>query len=170
MTRRDWISSGLLHAGALALLSGGALRSTSGTYSSQQIALYFEPPARGVHTGLAKASPASKTHAPPSQSEGSDALNSGLSLAPGVTDPITQRIERKLDYPAELRARGQQGRAELEFEVDANGELLRLLIKRSTGFDRLDQLALQAIRRAAPYPELARFQRAIQLPVEFRIH
>ena len=58
---------------------------------------------------------------------------------------VTRRIEPV--YPAQSRRAGEQGTAVFNVLVDENGHPLQINIAKSSGFDKLDQSALQAIHR-----------------------
>ena len=47
--------------------------------------------------------------------------------------------------------RGEQGQLYLVFTIKRNGELANIELLRSSGYARLDEEAMRAIRTAAPY-------------------
>jgi periplasmic protein TonB len=49
-------------------------------------------------------------------------------------------------YPDSAKQRGEQGRALLRVEVTADGRAAAVSVLRSTGFARLDQSAVEAVR------------------------
>jgi len=51
------------------------------------------------------------------------------------------------DYPKAASRMGQEGRVLLDVRVSAEGTVISLRIKRSSGFPRLDEAALNAVRR-----------------------
>ncbi|MGQ3055038.1 MAG: energy transducer TonB, partial [Roseateles sp.] len=59
------------------------------------------------------------------------------------------------DYPLLSRRAREQGVVTLRITVDANGRLKDAWVHKSSGFERLDQAALQSIRKAlfSPYME-----------------
>jgi len=58
---------------------------------------------------------------------------------------VTRRVEPV--YPPQSRRAGEQGTAVFNVFVDENGHPQQINIARSSGFDKLDQSALQAIHR-----------------------
>ena len=63
--------------------------------------------------------------------------------------------EPPYDYPLLSKRAKEQGTVVLRITVDANGHLKEAFIHKSSGFERLDQAALQSIRKAlfVPYME-----------------
>jgi len=63
-------------------------------------------------------------------------------------------------FPAELSLDGSTGSPTLEVTIDASGQLVDVLVRRSSGSRALDQVALGILRRAAPFDP---FPEAIRL-------
>lgn len=81
---------------------------------------------------------------------------------------IQRRVMQSLTYPAPARRAGIQGTVEAAFIINRDGTVSGLSLRKSSGADILDQAALDAIRKAAPFafpPAPAR----IVLPVVFSI-
>ncbi|MEI6002030.1 energy transducer TonB [Paraburkholderia bengalensis] len=57
-------------------------------------------------------------------------------------------------YPAMSRRRGETGRAIVQFVLSASGRIENIELKKSSGYDRLDQAALDAIRASSCKPYL----------------
>jgi len=57
-------------------------------------------------------------------------------------------------YPAMSRRRGETGRAVVQFILSASGRIENIELKKSSGSDRLDQAALDAIRSSSCKPYL----------------
>lgn len=99
--------------------------------------------------------------------------NSGVSqgsekrIGNEVIQKVMARIESKLRYPISVRLRRISGLTILRLVSDAQGALLALTITKSSGSVELDELALQSVRDAAPFPELKAL--AMNLPIEFRL-
>lgn len=79
-----------------------------------------------------------------SQSAATQAGNAAAANYPGQVMRRIQRTRRE-----RVNARGS---AQVSFTIAANGALAAVGIARSSGSARLDQVALQQIRRAAPFP------------------
>lgn len=84
---------------------------------------------------------------------------------------LLARLERAKRYPFLARSRRQQGVVLLHFTMDRNGTVLTAEIKKSSGYDLLDQEALAMIGRAQPLPpppaEVAGDPVDLVVPVEF---
>jgi len=61
-------------------------------------------------------------------------------------------IKRTAVYPALARARHWQGRSVLSFTLLADGTIDHLVVRQGSGYPCLDEAALEAVRRAAPFP------------------
>lgn len=86
---------------------------------------------------------------------------------------IAARLERYKRYPADARARGAEGTAQLSFAVDAGGRVHGARISRSSGSTILDHETLALIARAQPLPpppnasSSARI--SVTVPIRYRI-
>ncbi len=66
---------------------------------------------------------------------------------------IRTQIERSKHYPAKARRLGIAGTTILKFMISGKGDLLTIKIVKSSGEQILDKAALEAIEKAAPFPE-----------------
>jgi protein TonB len=82
---------------------------------------------------------------------------------------VRAALERTFSYPPDARRRRWQGRVLLAFTLDADGSLLDLQVRQSSGHDVLDQAAADAIRRAAPFDPPGVPVRVV-IPVSFRLY
>lgn len=86
---------------------------------------------------------------------------------------LVARLERSKRYPAEARARGEQGVAQLAFSIDRHGAVLHARIVHSSGSSLLDEATMALIERAQPLPppppELAGAEIAIVVPIRYNI-
>lgn len=64
---------------------------------------------------------------------------------------LKRQIEGVWGYPEESRYKGEEGQLFLVFTIKRNGELENIELLRSSGYARLDNEAIRAIRNAAPY-------------------
>lgn len=64
---------------------------------------------------------------------------------------LKRQIEGVWGYPQESRMHGEQGQLYLVFTIKRNGELANIELLRSSGYARLDEEAMRAIRTAAPF-------------------
>ncbi|WP_456434284.1 TonB family protein [Thermosulfuriphilus sp.] len=65
---------------------------------------------------------------------------------------IRSRIEAHKRYPWSSRTRGEEGRVKVLFVISTEGRLLSLRLLESSGYKLLDEAALRAIKKAAPFP------------------
>lgn len=88
-------------------------------------------------------------------------------------DLIRARILRELRYPVHLRRRGITGAPLLRFTLTGAGAVEDIAIARSSGNSDLDELALQAVRDAAPFGAIPGQDKTgrlvMNLPVDFRL-
>jgi protein TonB len=69
---------------------------------------------------------------------------------------IQQRVNRVLEFPKPLALRLEQGETVVYFAVGADGRLSEgPRVLKSSGFAEFDSAAIQAVRRAAPFPSMA---------------
>jgi protein TonB len=81
---------------------------------------------------------------------------------------IRRRIEREhaKAYPEPARRDGLQGTAELRFRIAADGSVEAVEILRSSGHRLLDEISIQTVRRAGPYPI---YHGWLRIPLEYRL-
>jgi protein TonB len=86
---------------------------------------------------------------------------------------LVSKLERAKRYPAEARARGEQGVAQLAFSIDRKGGVHNARIVHSSGSELLDSETMALIARAQPLPppppELAGAEIAIVVPIRYNI-
>lgn len=63
-------------------------------------------------------------------------------------------IEKHKKYPRSAQRRNQEGMPYVSVKIDRAGNLLDVRLTRSSGFDSLDEAAVEAFHRAAPLPPL----------------
>jgi len=74
-----------------------------------------------------------------------------LPARPADLAAVRAGIAHTLVYPPEARHRGWGGRAVVAFTLVADGSITGLELRQSSGHGVLDEAALEAIRRAAPF-------------------
>ncbi len=67
-------------------------------------------------------------------------------------DMVRMKIESRKQYPADARARGLEGRVNVRFVITMDGQVSSLEIVKSAKRTSLDQAALEAVKKAAPFP------------------
>ena len=76
----------------------------------------------------------------------------GAQESKGVSAQATSTI--RANYPRRSCAKGEEGSVELELHITATGKLTQAIIKKSSGFRRLDEAALKAVRKATYSPAI----------------
>lgn len=89
--------------------------------------------------------------------------------APNWKSQLVAALERQKRYPSE--ARGEQGTAQLAFNIDRRGNVHNARITRSSGSSALDYEALALVQRAQPLPppppEVPGAQIPIVVPIRY---
>ena len=65
-----------------------------------------------------------------------------------------QRIADTKYYPRTARRRGIEGQPVVAFTLDKGGRLMKAGLAKTSGYQLLDEAALEAVHQAAPYPEI----------------
>jgi protein TonB len=86
--------------------------------------------------------------------EATVALESQAHEYAAYLEQVKRRVEREWRYPLLAQERGLAGKLVIEFAIWQDGTLSRLRLATSSGISILDDAALEAIRRAAPYTAL----------------
>ena len=86
---------------------------------------------------------------------------------------LNAHLNRNKRYPADARRQRQEGIPQLQFTIDAAGNVLSARIVRSSGIPVLDQAAIDMINRASPVPappaSLAKSRLTLTVPVNFNL-
>jgi protein TonB len=83
---------------------------------------------------------------------------------------IRDSILGNLHYPILARRRGWSGQVELSFTIDPDGNVNGLKVLTSSGFPVLDEQAMTAIRRSAPFTPPPPRKVELVMPVTFRLN
>ncbi|MBZ0155340.1 MAG: TonB family protein [Alphaproteobacteria bacterium] len=81
---------------------------------------------------------------------------------------IRDRVIKGLSYPAVAKRKGWEGRVVLSFSVAGDGSVGTVKIVQSSGREVLDQGALEAVRRASPFPRPP-VEAEVVLPVVYQL-
>ncbi|MBP1861234.1 energy transducer TonB [Rhizobium herbae] len=82
---------------------------------------------------------------------------------------IRAKLSRAKRYPSAARREKAEGTATIRFVVQSNGSLGSVSLIRSSGFQALDDAAVQSAQRAGPFADTPNGQpRTIIIPIEFR--
>ncbi len=86
---------------------------------------------------------------------------------------VKSKIQAAKEFPQVSRRLGETGTATINFMVASNGELSSVSISASSGFDRLDSAAINAVRNAAPFdpipPETERETLSMSITLVFEL-
>ena len=86
---------------------------------------------------------------------------------------LSNAFSKFKQYPKVAQVKGWQGLVVVELQLSPHGEVLYAHIKKSSGFEILDNEALSMVRKASPLPtppELLRLKNFIVLvPISFRL-
>jgi protein TonB len=83
---------------------------------------------------------------------------------------IRDSILGNLQYPMLARRRGWSGQVELAFTIAPDGQVHDLTVLTSSGFPILDEQAMTAIRRSAPFHPPPPVVASLVMPVTFRLN
>jgi TonB family protein len=103
-----------------------------------------------------------------------DGPESNLNALRGLfTGKVRQRIANAKHYPRIAKRRGMEGRPIIAFTLDRQGSLTKTNLERTSGYQLLDQAALEAVHQAAPYPEIPAELKTetyqFKLPISFKL-
>jgi len=79
---------------------------------------------------------------------------------------IHAAVKKALVYPHMARKHGIEGIVRVSFSVSSGGWPSKIHVAKSSGFDILDEAAVQAVKNGKPYPAVAK---AVEVPIRFSI-
>lgn len=86
---------------------------------------------------------------------------------------VREMIAAAKTYPASAKKREFEGKVLIAFTLSKNGRVIDLAINASSGYETLDNAALQAVRNAGPFPpipeKLGRETIVFNLPISFSL-
>ena len=87
---------------------------------------------------------------------------------PGPRDLATvqRRIDARKVYPQIAVRNGWEGRVLVEMHLEGDGSLAAVRLLAGSGYPVLDDATIVAVRRASPFPPIAR---VLTVPVEYRL-
>ena len=92
---------------------------------------------------------------------------------PNWKSRLVAQIERSKRYPAEAQSRGEQGVAQVSFNVDRGGSVHNARVVRSSGSSILDRDAIAWLERAQPLPppppEIPGAQIPLSVPMRYNL-
>ena len=82
---------------------------------------------------------------------------------------LKRRISMVWKYPEKARIKGLQGRLTLRFVLDSDGRLIDIVVVKSSGFLILDEGAVEAVKKAAPFYALPEtFGKKLSIVADFQ--
>lgn len=94
-----------------------------------------------------------------------------LSLIASWQRGLLQHLQSRKHYPRAAQSRRQEGIAVIRFVLDRQGSLLAARLERSSGFEILDEEALDLLHRAQPLPppppDVTSDRIELAIPIEF---
>lgn len=81
---------------------------------------------------------------------------------------IRDRVVKSLSYPLAARKRGWEGKVLLSFSISGDGSVGTVRVVQSSGREILDQGAVEAVRKASPFPRPP-VAAEVVLPVVYRL-
>ena len=86
---------------------------------------------------------------------------------------LGRAIAKQKSYPKIAQMRGWQGEVLLDLKLDGNGNVQSANVKESSGYESLDNQALEMVRKASPFPAPPEALRGrsfnITVPVSFKL-
>lgn len=105
--------------------------------------------------------------------KGSRSQQAGNAAVSNYEGKVYAKVGRARRYPKSASRQGIQGTVNVRFTVSVDGSVSGVSIARSAGSPILDEAALQAVNRAAPFPkipvEAGRSNWRFNIPLEFRV-
>jgi len=87
-------------------------------------------------------------------------------------DLVRRRIEDAKKYPHWARRQGFEGMSKVQFAISVDGQAHSIKIVASSGYDILDQAAMETVTKANPFPSpriIKRDMVEIEVPIVFRL-
>jgi TonB family protein len=81
---------------------------------------------------------------------------------------IRDKVYRNLSYPVAAQEAELQGSVNLRFKINRDGSVDSIRVIESSGYAMLDENAVKAVRKSAPFP-LAPAKLEIKLPIVYRL-
>ena len=122
--------------------------------------------------GMSLADGAGQGRGSGSSGQGNGAASEGQGDAGGYLkgnyEYIKKRIRKYLEYSPQAKRMGIQGLVYVAFTITRDGSAQNVELRTSSGFDSLDESALEAVHRASPFappPQVAR----VVVPIQFSL-
>lgn len=91
----------------------------------------------------------------------------------GFAGLIRERIAAAKAYPTASRQAGHEGKVLVAFVLSKDGQVLDVSVQRTSNHERLDEAAVEAVKKAAPFPpipeKIKRDSMSFKLPISFNL-
>ncbi len=88
-------------------------------------------------------------------------------------DMINMKIQSNQAYPEKARRRHEEGNVRVFFIIDRNGNVVSLKIRKPSRYRELNQAALEAVKKSAPFPSppssLFKGDLKLELTIQFEL-
>lgn len=140
---------------------------------TEDIPKELPPPPTQVKETAVESKSAALEPAKPAVSEKATPVTESVWLE-GYGRTLSTLISRHQRYPHVALLRGWQGTTQLQLILSGSGKMLNAAILRSSGFEVLDNQALEMVQRAAPFPQPPEALRgrnvAVNVPIVFKLN
>jgi len=80
---------------------------------------------------------------------------------------VMEKVSNKVEYPKMAKMRHQEGAALVAFSIDSSGAPVNPTVEKSSGFQSLDDAAVNAVIAAAPFPAPAAAGEVVRGSIRF---
>lgn len=106
------------------------------------------------------------------QGQGEDGNDTGYAISDYISK-VRYRIEREKRYPKKSLIGKEEGTVMVSFLLNSSGSLLSAEVFSSSGFEGLDDAAIETVMGASPYPpfpkKLKRERLSLKVPIKYEI-
>jgi len=85
---------------------------------------------------------------------GTDSSQNSASILQAYLTEVFKKIDSRKEYPRMAVRLGQEGKVDVEFSITSDGKAEEIHIRKGSGFRLLDESAMEAIRKASPFPPI----------------
>ncbi|MDP2168367.1 MAG: energy transducer TonB [Thermodesulfovibrionales bacterium] len=114
---------------------------------------------------------AATNSASPISGYGPDGASAGYSRSSYLKENfsyIRDTIQKKITYPAIARQMGLEGSVVVSFIVRSDGSAKDITIKESSGIEILDRSAVEAVKKASPFP-MPLLEAQLIIPIKYKL-
>ena len=164
-----WLSLGLsilIHIGLFYALQGafpfGRIPENMRTYQVELL----RPPVEGLGKDTGTSAEVEEEKDFPADEQETISLDTEDSRYVSYARAIKESIARRWKYPPEAKANLVEGKLQVVFGLNRDGELVRIRVVSPSGHPLLDQEAVRAVRAASPFPSFPDHVQVLRLNIE----